>query len=123
MRPSCPTSSTAPVITWFSICSCTSRSTEEKFPLSFISRAPFFFFDFFCADFNGFCSGGDAKEQAGNKMAREKMIVLDRDFMETLSVCYKPKAKAIRGVALHQGTNVLVPAVTRQDEQFYRAFF
>jgi CubicO group peptidase (beta-lactamase class C family) len=56
-------------------------------------------------------------------MAREKMIVLDRDFMETLSVCYKPKAKAIRGVALHQGTNVLVPAFTRQDEQFYRAFF
>jgi CubicO group peptidase (beta-lactamase class C family) len=38
-------------------------------------------------------------------------------------VCYKPKAKAIRGVALHQGTNVLVPAFTRQDEQFYRAFF
>ncbi len=38
-------------------------------------------------------------------------------------MCYKPKAKAIRGVALHQGTNVLVPAFTRQDEQFYRAFF
>ena len=42
---------------------------------------------------------------------------------EELSVCYKPKTKAIRGVPLYQGTNVLVPAFTRQDEQFYRAFF
>ncbi len=38
-------------------------------------------------------------------------------------MCYKPKTKAIRGVPLHQGTNVLVPAFTRQDEQFHRAFF
>src|SRR4051812_22568429 len=44
MRPPCPTNSTAPVITWSLICSCTSRSTGEKFAVSFTSAAGFFFF-------------------------------------------------------------------------------